>query len=56
MMRSIVESLPEDGLILVPKCNGVMRRASGFSIRAFPLDLLATFSASTDLVSIKIVC
>jgi hypothetical protein len=47
-MRSIVESLPEDWLILVPKSKGVMRRASGFSIRVFPMDLTATFSVGAD--------
>ena len=34
MMRSMVESFPEDGFIRVPRSMGVMREASGLSIRA----------------------
>ena len=47
-MRSMVESFPEDGFIRVPRSMGVMREASGLSIRALPMDLPATFSVGDD--------
>ena len=39
-----MESFPEDGFIRVPRSIGVMREATGLSIRALPMDLPATFS------------
>ncbi len=48
MMRSMVESFPEDGLIRVPRSMGVMSKASGLSIKALPTDFPAAFSVGDD--------
>ena len=47
-VRSMVEGLPVDGSILVPRSGGVRSATSGNSIRAVQIELPALFESVKD--------